>query len=285
MTTAEWAPFGLSDDETSQYRVLADGVPQKLREPLIAWLRPALASSDYPYWVITARTRELEMRTEVRMGLAEQSHLDWKAYTELLRKMPPEKLLRVVDAVLSSGWYGIRVDELNKTLTLAKSKWMVGERMGKPGLVAREPEGVQDMVEDTIKNSGTAGQILARAWGKVHALEPDNPGAYADAVRAVEAAAKPLVEPDNDEATLGSMAGVMRNHGDWRLPLREHQHAPTGQMMVAMMRSLYRGHVDRHGRDDYRDVTHEEARAGVALAATLVSWFALGVVQRRPEVD
>jgi hypothetical protein len=61
----------------------------------------------------------------------------------------------------------------------------------------------------------------------------------------------------------------MRNQGDWRLPLREHQHAPTADMIVAMMRSLYRGHVDRHGRDDYRDVTHEEASVAVALAATL----------------
>jgi hypothetical protein len=141
------------------------------------------------------------------------------------------------------------------------------------------------MVEGTIDSSGTAGQILARAWGKVHAFTPDDSGAYADAVRAVEAAAQPLVEPKNDEATLGSMAAVMRNQGDWRLPLREHQHAPTAEMVVAMMRSLYRGHVDRHGRDDYRDVTHEEALAGVALAATLVSWFASGAVQRRPDVE
>jgi hypothetical protein len=102
---------------------------------------------------------------------------------------------------------------------------MVGERMDELGLIARAPEGVQDMVEGTIEDSGTSGQILARAWGNVHAFTPDDSGAYADAVRAVEAAAKPMVEPDNDEATLGGMAGVMRTQGDWRLPLREHQRA------------------------------------------------------------
>jgi hypothetical protein len=225
------------------------------------------------------------MLTEVRLGLPEESFVRWESYTEVFREMQPGPLLRVIDGVLSARWYGTRTKELDATLAMGKSKWMVSERYGKPGLEAREPEGVQDMVEGTIQSSGTAGQILARAWGKVHAVTPDDSGAYADAVRAVEAAAKPLVEPSNDEATMGGMAGVMRNQGDWRLPLREHEHAPTGPMIVAMMRSLYRGHIDRHGRDDYRDVTHEEALAGVALAATLVSWFASGTVQRRPAGD
>jgi hypothetical protein len=61
-------------------------------------------------------------------------------------------------------------------------------------------------VEGTIQDAGPAGHILARAWGKVQAFTPDASGAYADAVRAVEAAAKPLVEQKNEDATLGGMA-------------------------------------------------------------------------------
>jgi hypothetical protein len=278
----EWVPFGLTDNEAERYKVLVDGVPKRLREPLIAWLKHTLASSDYPYAVKNAATRDIEMLTDIGIGVPGDPYIDWENYTALLRKIGEQDLLRVVDAVLSTEWYGIRRDELDKILATGKSKWQVGERYGKPGLVARVPEGVQGMVEDTISSTGAAGQILARAWGKVHALQPDDSGAYADAVRAVETAAHPHVEPDNDDATLGGMAGVMRNQGDWRLPLREHQHAPTGEMLVAMMRSLYRGHADRHGKDDYRDVTHEEAEAGVVLAAVLVAWFASGAVQRRP---
>lgn len=278
----EWVPFGLSEDEAERYNVLVDGVPTKLREPLIHWLKHLLASSERPYRVTNSRTRHLEMLTGIHVGLPEESYVKWVDYAEVLRKMDSLTMLRVVDAVLSVGWYATRAQGLDEVLTLSKSRWMVGTRMGKAGLVAREPEGVQDMVEGTIASSGTAGQILARAWGKVHALTPDDSGAYADAVRAVETAAQPVVERDNTEATLGGIAAVMRNQGDWRLPLREHQHAPTPEMLVAMMRSLYRGHVDRHGSDDYRDVSHAEALAGVALAATLVAWFASGAVQRRP---
>lgn len=278
--SGEWVPFGLDEDGAGRYRVLVDGVPDRLREPLIAWFRHILARRDGS--LDTSRTRHLEMVTEVRVGVREDAYIRWQDYTKLLRSMAPESLLRVVDAALSAGWYGTSTGDLNETLRLCRSKWMVGTRSSKPSLVSREPEGVQDVVEATIASAGTAGRILARAWGKVHALEPDDPGAYADAVRAVEAAARGLVEPHNDEATLGSMASVMRNQKDWRLPLREHQHAPTADMLVAMMRSLYRGQADRHGRDEYRDVTHEETRAGVVLAATLVSWFASGAVQRRP---
>lgn len=281
--TDDWVPFNLTADDAERYRVLVDGVPQSLREPIFTWLKGSLA--DQYGGVNIGRTQHLEMVTGLRVGLPATTYAEWVNYASRLRNLDETELLRLVDAVLAAGWYGSRRDDIDTALRLCRSKWMVGTRMGKPGLVAREPEGVQDMVEATIQMSGTAGQILARAWGKVHAFEPDDSGAYADAVRAVEAVAQPLVEPLNKEATLGGIASVMRNQGNWRLPLRDHVHAPTGETIVAMLRTLYRGHVDRHGGDDYRDVTHDEAIAGVALAATLVSWFSSGVVQRRSDAN
>jgi hypothetical protein len=277
-----WVPFGLSPGDAEQYKVLVDGVPRPLREPIITWFKHILSHGKSDV-LLNSRTQYLEMLTGVRMGIPDHTFCRWSDYTRILREMEGQALLRVVDAALAAEWYGTQTEKLDEALKLCRSKWETGTRMGKAGLVAREPEGVQDMVESTITSSGTAGQILARAWSKVHAFTPDFSGAYADAVRAVETAAQPLVEPTNAEATLGSMASVMRNQADWRLPLREHQYSPTAEMLVHMMRSLYRGHVDRHGKDDYRDVSQEEARAGVALAATLVSWFASGAVQRRGE--
>jgi hypothetical protein len=158
-------PFGLDEDEAERYKVLVDGVPPKLREPIVAWFKHLLSSGDYER-LNNARTRHLEMLTDLRMGIPENVYAKWGEYTKLLREMDGHALLKVVDAALSSQWYGTRAKELDDTLKLSKSKWMVGERFGKPGLVAREPEGVQDMVEATIASSGTAGQILARAWGQ-----------------------------------------------------------------------------------------------------------------------
>jgi hypothetical protein len=59
------------------------------------------------------------MRTEVRLGLPEESCVQWEGYTDLLRKMQPEALLRLVDGVLSGGWYGTRTKEPNDT----PSRW------------------------------------------------------------------------------------------------------------------------------------------------------------------
>jgi hypothetical protein len=54
-------------------------------------------------------------------------------------------------------------------------------------------------------------------------------------------------------------------------------------MVVAMLRTLWFGHRDRHGKPmGHTDVTHEEARAAVVLAASLVDWFASGALARRP---
>jgi hypothetical protein len=281
--TEEWVPFGLDEDAASQYRVLEDGVPQRMREPLVGWLSGVLRLQ---YGVVNVpRVHALEMVTDVSMGglRASDTNMAVSTFAVRLRKMPDGDLLRVIDAVLHFGWNQTPVGDLTVILAASRSKWMVGERQGKPGLVARVPEGVQDMVEATIGTSGTAGQILARAWFKVHSLTADDPGAYADAVKAVERAAKPLVEPNNDDGTLSSIIGAMRDNGDWRLPLRENALAPTADTILAMCRTLWRGHSDRHATaDDYRDVTHDEALAAVVLAATLVSWFSDGLIQRRP---
>ena len=164
-----------------------------MREPIIAWFKHVLTGDHVV--VNATRTRELEMHTDVRMGIPEEVYARWSDYVEILRKMDPAALLKVVDATLSMEWYGRQPKPLNAALAASRSKWMVGTRTGKPGLMAREPEGVQDIVESAIAESGTAGQILARSWGKVHAFTPDDPGAYADAVRAVEISAQPLIEP------------------------------------------------------------------------------------------
>lgn len=274
-------PFGFTNDEAEQYQVLVEGVPAPLREAILGWLRPILSSSDYSE-VYNARAIELSMLTRINLGVREDDFLKWTQLAQLLRKLPEEELLRLVDAALSKSWRR-ETAQLESALSLSKSKWKVGSRLGARGLVSRVPEGVQSMVESTIANSGTAGQILARAWGKVHAITPDNSGAYADAVRAAETAIQPVVEPRNKEATLGTLASVMKAQGDWRLPLREHQHTPSSDLVPAMLRTLFRGQADRHGTADYRDVTHEEAETGVVLAATLVAWFASGAVQRRSE--
>lgn len=155
-------------------------------------------------------------------------------------------------------------------------------RLGRVGLVEGVPAGVQDVVASVIRAAGSAGEVLARAWSNVHGPVPLDSAAYGDAVRATEIAAIGVVQPRHDSATLGTVLGQMKADGDWRLPLREHSEAPGTELVLAMIRTLWFGHRDRHGSPEYSDVSHEEARAAVVLAATLVDWFESGALARRP---
>lgn len=281
----EWVPFGLDAEAQVAYRVLVPGVPEWLREPLIAWLSERWAGGSDTRWLRRDRLLELQTAVDVDMGIlaSSSSIVDGDMIRLQLRATTEFELLRIVDYMLASQFYAARnAHSLEKLLLRARSAYTVGTRMGKVGLVDRVPEGVRVAAEEVAATAPDAGPLLARAWSHAHGLEPNDTAAYADAVRAVEAVAIPAVTPGNAEATLGSVIAQMRQHGDWRLPLREHDHAPSAEMLVQMLRTLWRGHRDRHGHLDYSDVTHEEAETAVALAVTLVSWFASGAVQRRP---
>jgi hypothetical protein len=202
-------------------------------------------------------------------------------FIKRVTQLEDDLLLRITDYVLSVDQSRIRRLALDKILASMRSAWVVGERMGGFGLVERVPAGVKTAADDVIANSGAAGRLLGRAWAEVHDFEASDSAAYADAVRAVETAVIAVVEPNNSTATLGTVIGKMTTDGDWRLPWRERTDHPTADLVLGNLRALWFGHRDRHGSADYSDVTHEEARAAVALAVSLVDWFASEAVQRR----
>lgn len=282
VTAAEWEPFGLDDEERSDYAVLLDGVPSWMREELLDWLRGRVLEKHG--WANVAFCLNVQTSCRVDLGVRAAAVSSGEFPMNALRAMLDQPLLRVVDFVLAERTvYGTdQRQKLEGILRRARSKWTVGERMGKPGLVERVPRGVQDAVEGTIASAGLAGQVLARAWSDVHGLQPKPSNAYSYAVRAVEIAAIAAVQPRKLDATLGTVLGQMKADGDWRLCLREHGDAPGPELLLAMMRTLWFGHRDRHGSADYSDVGQEEARAAVMLAAGLVEWIAAGLITRRP---
>jgi len=278
--TEPWTPFGLNQAERDTYEVLIDGVPEWLREPLLAWIRPRLLTARGD--VSAAICLDLQLATRVDLRVTVGRYVAPETLVNTLRLgIRDVELLRVVDYLVSTRYGSDYRDALETTLSQARSKWTVGQRLGRFGLVERVPAGVQDHVEAVIASSSTAGHVLARAWAYVHGLTANDSGAYSDAVRAVEIAAISVVQPRHAEATLGTVLGQMKADGDWSLPLRQHADAPSAEMLLMLLRTLWFGHRDRHGSVDYSDVTHDEARAAVGLAATLVDWFASGAIARR----
>jgi hypothetical protein len=127
--------------------------------------------------------------------------------------------------------------------------------------------------------SERAGQHLREAWTQLLGTHPDPSAAYQAAVAAVEVAAKPVVSPNDQGATLGRILGELRadvrnETGRWIFEL-----GPL-QVVVDMIAALWETQL-RHG-DEAAPIseTQEEADAAVHMAVALARWFLTGAVRR-----
>jgi hypothetical protein len=112
-----------------------------------------------------------------------------------------------------------------------------------------------------VSTSSRRGETLA-------GRDLDPSGAYREAVRAVEAVAKPVILPSSDRATLGTMIAAMRDKPEkWETTLGKVDD------VLAMMRILWTNQLDRHGTDDDSipvSVSLEQADAAFATSLNLV---------------
>lgn len=267
-----WRPLSarLRGDDVEE--TLYEGVPSHLRGPLEAWL-------------LDCTSPELQQRVAARLrAKLGESYAPFEGFDE-------KQLLDAVDFVLNAGIdppdYSDKnpralLKRLRSLLVDAGSAYKIND--SKDGLEWRVDTTVSDATRHAVQAArGTpASEHLAAAWTATYGLHPNPPAAYAEAIKAVEAAAQPVIEPANTRATLGSMLGEMG-----KAPTRIHLGlaGPAGDadpaVAIAMCRTLWQGQTSRHGSG--RPTRHEsqaEAEAGVQLAVILVSWFITGALRR-----
>ena len=133
---------------------------------------------------------------------------------------------------------------------------------------------------------------LSNAWRKVYGISPEPTDAYGDAVKAVEAAACPVVlatAATQRTTTIYRVRDHLRDAAHkWRFVLvHDSKNLPnTGDIspVVELLNRLLSAQTGRHDVNgttvDYRDSTVHEAQAAVYLAALLVQWFSSGAVQK-----
>jgi hypothetical protein len=124
---------------------------------------------------------------------------------------------------------------------------------------------------------GNAGRHLGAAWDKVYGRSPDASGAYREAVRAVEAVAKPVVTAADPAATLGKVIKAMTDK-----PAKWTADLGSVDVVADMMGQLWTSQLDRHGTDDETvplSVSAAKAEAALHLAVTLVHLFQSGAVR------
>ncbi len=142
--------------------------------------------------------------------------------------------------------------------------------------------------EAVIAQSGRAGKLLEVAWSATYGRNPDPGKAFREAVRAVEAAARPVVSPKNSSATLGTIIKNLANAPNkWDLWLAPPPPFDKMDAVLKMLGLLWKSQFDRHGTPDDSvplTVSKEEAETGLHLATTLVHWFSSGAIAAAPRV-
>lgn len=271
---SEWTPLGEVTRAADEFH---PGVPAWLDVPLNSWIldqfefsvdnvtgprisRPMLYALDAAF------------RLEDTLGRA---HLSSGTAGAVARLLELDKL-KVADWLLSEARKSSVGSTLEAILWQARSAWKVGTRDGRAGLVDRMPKGIALSVDSTIRGAGDAGSLLAEAWNALHRMEPNYEEAYEQAIKSVEEISIPVVSPANKIATLGSVVRDMEKQGSWELNLPS-MHA---SVVLPMMQALWTGQESRHGANDYRKPTREEAVSAVALAVAIVQFFHERVVRR-----
>jgi hypothetical protein len=295
VTEETWRPLGVdSDEDIAEYDALHDGVPEWMATAFWTWIRESITiirtfSDGSGRIPMVRETLTEEMCQSLKIPLPpirmsengrNEGRAQFKIAVEALANSG--KALAIADYLLAHADHA-RADVLEAVLSRAKSAWAVGTRAGRRALTRRVPLGVHVAADSVMDRAGRAGVRLARAWEELYSIEPNASAAYGLAIKAVEDAAIPVVSPTNSRATLGTVLAQIESQGDWRLPMeREHDKAPSTEVLAGMMRLLWHGQHDRHGGQPSApgDVSVEEATVAVSLAVTLVNLFSSALFAR-----
>jgi hypothetical protein len=290
----DWAPFyaRISESGTSEFTRLHPGVPVWMRESLWEWFRNRIgqyqmAGPRESYFVPNATLmRELERICRIDIGWA-----GGEEYTSLMEGLRALRrtlydneiaFLTAVDLYLSRVNEPVVLDELMGILNDAGSEWRVGEVGSRHGLVKRIDETVQRAAEEAASKGTRAGRLLADAWRHAFSMQRDPSASYRCSVRAVEAAAGPILSPKDPRPSLGKMIPALRDGMQkWNFTFTVDSGVEPKNVLLQMLQLLWTNEYSRHVDSDPATPLHvsqEEAESAAVLALTLVNWFTSGAV-------
>lgn len=291
-----WRPWRLRQSSSeADYEVLHEGVPPWLQLSIGTWLANRLQDSvQNAGYIGTYRDWSHDVLARVEREL--RHPLDWSAGPESAgRKLlndaraDADLALELLDYFLRDMIPWRNEDALNALfdhLAQAGSAWQIRARdpddMEQGFSLERRVDVTTSAAADEAFGAGRAGRHLRAAWAHVYGRSPDPSRAYAESVKAVEAAGIATVIPKDKVPTLGKMITALRDAPHkWLVTVGGM--APDDQVLTvaSMCELLWRGQTDRHGIDGPAspvDIEQSHAETGVQLAVTLVQWFATGKI-------
>lgn len=270
-------------------QTLHEGVPPWMMTPLVRWLQPLLEVTDD----LGERYPNVDFIEGLEMNCRLLAPLDRTrpvADLQGLIEDDPSFGIRVIEYVI--GTFRIidnpphhlgnsRLAPLQQILADSGSAWEITALDVKDGhegekhlvLTRRDLAEAKLAITDIREQNNRAGSFLADAWKAVAAQDPRPGEAYDKAVKAIEAAAQPVILPNNTGATLGQIISAMNDKPTkWMFALGDLE------TVIAMMKQVWTNHF-RHGTQKRDDHTLQEADAAVHLALPLLRFFVGGLIQ------
>ena len=199
----------------SDYDALYEDVPSWLRPSLERWISERFPRIRRAGWAEHTNAPLETVERVLRIPL-DWSNGSGSALEELLSvcRVLPERMLDLVDMLLANPPDNVTVSadqiyELERMLAEAGSAWTA--RHNPRGLHRRVEPAAQEAAEQVLDSGTRAAGYLAKAWSHAWGRTSEPSGAFRDAVRAVEAALKPIVSPKDNVTTLGKVIGQIRS--------------------------------------------------------------------------
>jgi hypothetical protein len=274
-----------AEEEAARKAEEERGLPRHVMESIRTWVRGYL-------WLappMEPPIPDAEFMRELERELVPDPPLVWEAGAEsvandLLARLGDEAFaVRLLNKLLELRPWGPKAVELADILDAPGSRWKVESvepAEDRYRVVRRSPGPVSEVLDEIRAYSEPAHTHLADAFEELTGAEPNYRRSLHEAVSAVEAAAQPIVTPNDPQATLGTIIGALNaKPSKWRVALSEER-VEDFLRRAEILWETQKKH--RHGSPTPAPpVTKREAAAGFYLALELVGYCVTGGIALR----
>lgn len=250
-----------------------DGIPLHIKSSLVEWVQQFTLR---PYTGADADVL-LSLISRLQWPIHEREVNQRFFKVHALIESDDDCFLDALDLLCTGATWG-QLKALDEILEDGLSRYRV--RRTKPyGLEDRLGDETRSALALAASVDDDAAEHIAQAWVEAYGRDPDATRAWHSAVKAVESLLKPIVEPKNSLATLGSMKSALRGKPEkWTFALTKHDGDSSAQLFIQVL-EIIGYEPGRHGTDPDR-ATIEQARVVVLQAVTIVEWLRAGVLKR-----
>ena len=210
-----WIPFDLRDDEAAvEWLGPHNGVPEWLSAPLWNWVEQFFRYKGYQGSVVLVSQAIQSVQIDLHLPVSYASDAKIVETLQSYAVYDETTFIRMVDWCIGHTDEDDheRIEQLEALFQQAGSIWTVGrDEQSTPQLQRRVQPTVLEAVRSSAPSESPEEFHLARSWSLTYGLQPNPSEAHREAVKAVKAAARPIISPLNNTATLGTEIADLKN--------------------------------------------------------------------------